>query len=282
MNNFLLYQKVCETSSKMMTKKYSTSFSRACLLFNVEIRQHIYNIYGFVRLTDEIVDTFHDFNKKKLLEKFENDYRDALEEGISNNPIIHSFCKTQVENSIPQNLVDAFLESMKMDLRPIENLNRKEFNSYIYGSAEVVGLMCLKTFVKGNEKEYETLKPYAQSLGAAFQKINFLRDLSSDFHQLNRTYFPNVDFSKFTIQDKKNIEKEIEHDFQHALIGIKKLAISSRLAVFMAYKYYFNLFKKIRKVKPEQLLKKRIRVSNARKMVLFGEMFLSHNFNLIR
>lgn len=282
MNNFTLYQNLCEASSKIMTKTYSSSFSRACLLFKPEIRQHIYNIYGFVRLADEILDTFHDFDKEKLLTCLEAEYQMAMKNGISTNPIIYSFCRTKAENGITDDLVDAFLESMKMDLGEIKNFDNKKFNEYIFGSAEVVGLMCLKVFVKGNQQDYEELKPYAQSLGAAFQKINFLRDIGADFHQLNRTYFPNVDFSKFTIQDKKRIETEIENDFQHALIGIKKLPISSRLAVFMAYKYYINLFKKIRKVQPEHLLQKRIRVSNGRKMVLFAEMLVSQKLNLIQ
>jgi phytoene/squalene synthetase len=282
MNNLEIFNKVCGLSSKMVTEKYSTSFSRASTLFKPEIRQHIYNIYGFVRFADEIVDTFHDFDKAKLMDEFEQNYRYALENGISLNPILHSFCVTQREKKIPQHLVDAFLHSMKMDLGEIKGLNDEKYNEYIYGSAEVVGLMCLKVFVNGEVEEYERLKPYAQSLGAAFQKINFLRDISADFNDLNRTYFPNVDFSKFNSEDKKEIEKDIAKDFAHAFIGIKMLPISSRLAVFMAYKYYINLFKKIRKTDPALLLTKRIRVSNARKIYLFGEMMLNKNLNLVR
>ncbi len=282
MNNLEIFNKVCGLSSKMVTEKYSTSFSRASTLFKPEIRQHIYNIYGFVRFADEIVDTFHDFDKAKLMEEFQLNYRYALENGISLNPILHSFCVTQREKNIPQHLVDAFLHSMKMDLGEIKDLNDEKYNEYIYGSAEVVGLMCLKVFVNGDVEEYERLKPYAQSLGAAFQKINFLRDISADFNDLNRTYFPNVDFSKFSSEDKKEIEKDIAKDFAHAFIGIKMLPLSSRLAVFMAYKYYINLFKKIRKTDPALLLTKRIRVSNARKIYLFGEMMLNKNLNLVR
>ena len=282
MNNLEIFNKVCGLSSKMVTEKYSTSFSRASTLFKPEIRQHIYNIYGFVRFADEIVDTFHDFDKAKLMDEFEQNYRYALENGISLNPILHSFCVTQREKNIPQHLVDAFLHSMKMDLGEIKDLNDEKYNEYIYGSAEVVGLMCLKVFVNGDVEEYERLKPYAQSLGAAFQKINFLRDISADFNDLNRTYFPNVDFSKFSSEDKKEIEKDIAKDFAHAFIGIKMLPLSSRLAVFMAYKYYINLFKKIRKTDPALLLTKRIRVSNARKIYLFGEMMLNKNLNLVR
>ena len=281
MNNLEIFNKVCGQSSKLVTEKYSTSFSRASTLFQPEIRQHIYNIYGFVRFADEIVDTFHDYDKAKLLEEFEQNYRSALENGISLNPILQSFCLTQSEKNIRQHLVDAFLHSMKMDLGDVKNLNDEKYNEYIYGSAEVVGLMCLKVFVDGNVEEYNRLKPYAQSLGAAFQKINFLRDISADYNDLNRMYFPNVDFRKFSSQAKEEIEADIAKDFAHAFIGIKMLPISSRIAVFMAYKYYINLFKKIRRTKPELLLTKRISVSNARKIYLFGEMVLNKNLKLV-
>ena len=275
MTNLEIFNSFCGQSSKMVTQKYSTSFYRASSLFQPEIRQHIYNIYGFVRLADEIVDTFHDNNKVKLLDEFENNYKSAQENCISLNPILHSFCVTQKEKKIPQHLVDAFLHSMKMDLGDIKDLNDEKYNEYIYGSAEVVGLMCLKVFVDGDIAEYEKLKPYAQSLGAAFQKINFLRDISADFTDLNRTYFPNVDFNNFSVDDKSAIEMDIASDFAHAKIGIKMLPISCKLAVYMAYKYYFNLFKKIRKTEPELLLTKRIRVSNARKIYLMGEMIFN-------
>lgn len=281
MNNLELFNSFCGQSSKMVTEKYSTSFYKASSLFKPEIRQHIYNIYGFVRLADEIVDTFHDYDKVKLIAEFEENYHSAKENGISLNPILHSFALTQREKNIPQDLVDAFLHSMKMDLGEIKDLNDEKYNEYIYGSAEVVGLMCLKVFVDGNVFEYNQLKPYAQSLGAAFQKINFLRDISADYTQLNRTYFPGVDFKNFSEKDKIDIEKDIARDFAHAKTGIKMLPISSKLAVFMAYKYYFNLFKKIRNTKPHVLLTKRIRVSNARKMYLFGEMLLNKNLNLL-
>ena len=281
MNNLELFNSFCGQSSKMVTEKYSTSFYKASSLFKPEIRQHIYNIYGFVRLADEIVDTFHDYDKVKLIAEFEENYHSAKENGISLNPILHSFALTQREKNIPQDLVDAFLHSMKMDLGEIKDLNDEQYNEYIYGSAEVVGLMCLKVFVDGNVFEYNQLKPYAQSLGAAFQKINFLRDISADYTELNRTYFPGVDFKNFSEKDKIDIEKDIARDFAHAKTGIKMLPISSKLAVFMAYKYYFNLFKKIRNTKPHVLLTKRIRVSNARKMYLFGEMLLNKNLNLL-
>ena len=281
MNNLEIFNSFCGLSSKMVTQKYSTSFYKASSLFKPEIRQHIYNIYGFVRLADEIVDTFHDYDKVGLMADFEKNYQTAKEKGISLNPILHSFCVTQSEKKIPQHLVDAFLHSMKMDLGEIKDLNDEKYKEYIYGSAEVVGLMCLQVFVNGNTEEYEKLKPYAQSLGAAFQKINFLRDINADFSDLNRTYFPGVDFTNFSRADKMKIEEDIAKDFAHAKIGIKMLPISSKLAVFMAYKYYFNLFKKIRKTEPELLLTKRIRVSNARKMYLMGEMILNKNLNLL-
>lgn len=281
MNNLEIYQSLCGMSSKMVTQKYSTSFYRASTLFQPEVRQHIYNIYGFVRLADEIVDTFHDYDKVLLMDEFENNYKSARENCISLNPILHSFCLTQREKKIPQHLVDAFMHSMKMDLGEIKDLNDEKYNEYIYGSAEVVGLMCLKVFVNGDMEEYEKLKPYAQSLGAAFQKINFLRDISADFNDLNRTYFPNVDFNNFSLEDKNTIEIDIAKDFAHAKIGIKMLPMSCKLAVYMAYKYYFNLFKKIRKTEPQLLLTKRIRVSNARKIYLMGEMILNKNLNLL-
>ncbi|MBA5246218.1 phytoene/squalene synthase family protein [Marnyiella aurantia] len=281
MNNLDIFHAVCGLSSKMVTEKYSTSFARASTLFKPEIRQHIYNIYGFVRFADEIVDTFHGYDKAQLLDEFENSYSSGISKGISLNPILHSFIRTQQEKNIPQHLVDSFLASMRMDLGEIRDLNDYKYNEYIYGSAEVVGLMCLKVFVDGNDEEYEKMKPYAQSLGAAFQKINFLRDIAPDYNDLNRTYFPEVDFRKFSLADKNKIEADIAKDFAHAFVGIKMLPISSRIAVFMAYKYYMNLFRKIRNTEPDMLLTKRIRVSNARKLYLFGEMMLNKNLNLV-
>lgn len=282
MSNLNIFNSISEQTSKLITEKYSTSFSSASKLFKPEIRQHIYNIYGFVRFADEIVDTFHDFDKEKIMTEFERNYREALQNGISLNPVLHSFCKTQKEKNIPQNLVDAFLHSMKMDLGEIKNLNDEKYKEYIYGSAEVVGLMCLKVFVNGNAEEYNKLKPFAQSLGAAFQKINFLRDISADFNGLHRTYFPGVDFQNFSAADKSVIEKDIAADFQNALIGIRKLPLSSRLAVFMAYRYYLNLFHKIRKCTPDKLLTKRIRVSNIRKLYLFGELMIWKNLKFVK
>lgn len=272
MNNLKIFNSLSEKTAEMVTRKYSTSFYHASLLFAPEIRRHIFNIYGFVRFADEIVDTFHAFDKEKILGEFERNYRESLAHGISLNPVLHAFCGTQREKNIPQHLVDSFLQSMKMDLGEIKDLDDEKYGQYIYGSAEVVGLMCLKIFVN-SETEYEKLKPFAQSLGSAFQKINFLRDISADFNDLDRVYFPLVNFKNFTEKDKASIEQDIEKDFKQAMIGIKLLPISSRIAVMTAYKYYFNLFKKIKKKEAKYLLTSRIRVSNVRKLYLLGEMY---------
>ncbi len=274
MDNFSIYTSFCEESSKEVTKKYSTSFFKAIQLFPADIKQDIYNIYGFVRLADEIVDTFHDYDKEKLLNQFKDTYQNGLEDGISLHPIIHGFCKTQKQNNIDQALVDAFLASMQMDLGEMKDLDDEQYKEYIYGSAEVVGLMCLKVFVKGNDEEYEQLKPYAQSFGAALQKVNFLRDISADFHQLNRVYFPNVNFEKFSESAKIKIEKDIEQDFKNALIGIKKLPKTSKTAVYLAYLYYNKLFKQIKKTHHEKIFSKRISVPNYEKTLLFAQMMV--------
>ncbi|MCF8715646.1 phytoene/squalene synthase family protein [Joostella atrarenae] len=278
--NYKLYQNVCAETSKMVTKKYSTSFSRSIIYLTPEIRENIYNIYGFVRFADEIVDTFYEHDRKILLDRFVEDYHLAYNQGISLNPILQAFCRTQKEYNIPQHLVDAFIESMYMDLGEMKDLNSEEYKNYIYGSAEVVGLMCLNVFLKGNEKEYEALKPYAQSFGAALQKVNFLRDISADFHQLNRTYFPNVDFNCFTLEDKIKIEEDIKKDFHEAMKGIKKLPLSSRFAVYLAYLYYTSLFKKIKKTDSELLFKKRIRVNNFEKVMLFSRIYIQKSLKI--
>lgn len=276
-----LHDQVSFSCSKLVTKSYSSSFSRAILLFPEDIRQAIYNIYGFVRFADEIVDTFHDFPKRELMDDFMKQYEDAMNKGISLNPILHSFTQTVKKYKIDQSLIDAFIDSMYKDLGDINYLDRAEYDAYIYGSAEVVGLMCLKVFVEGDDKEFKKLEPFAKSLGAAFQKINFLRDIQADFLVLNRMYFPGVDFNNFSLEDKNTIEKDIAYDFEQALIGIKMLPISSKLAVFMAYRYYINLFRKIKNTEPKVLLTKRIRVSNARKAYLMFELLLTKNLNLL-
>lgn len=280
MTNFELYNQVSDATSKLVTKRYSTSFSRSIIFLEPEIRRNIYNVYGFVRLADEIVDTFHDYDKKTLLDRFVAEYRTALEEGISLNPILQSFCETQKKYSIPQHLVDAFLESMYMDLGDMSSLNQSEYEKYIYGSAEVVGLMCLNIFVDGNQQKFEEMKPAAQALGAALQKVNFLRDISADYHQLHRTYFPNVNFNNFSQADKKFVEEDIKHDFDAALKGIKTLPLTSRFAVYLAYRYYRRLFNKIRTTDSSVIFKERIRVNDFEKMVLFSKIIVYKQFKL--
>ncbi len=280
MTNFALFEKVSNETAQLVTTSYSTSFSRSILFLEPEIRKNIYNVYGFVRLADEIVDTFHDYDKKQLLDDFVKDYKDTLGRGISLNPILNAFCQTQKKYKIPQNLVDSFLDSMYMDLGDMSSLNEKEYEQYIYGSAEVVGLMCLYVFLNGDSERFEELKPAAQSLGAALQKVNFLRDIQADFELLHRTYFPNVDFNNFNTTDKEQIEQDIENDFKNALIGIKKLPVSSRFAVYLAYRYYKRLFNKIRTTDSSQIMKRRIRVNNAEKAVLFSKIMVYKTFNL--
>ncbi len=280
MTNFELFKKVSSETNKLITQRYSSSFSRAIVFLEPEIRRNIYHIYGFVRLADEIVDTFHDFNKKQLLDKFTEDYRQTLENGISLNPVLFAFCETQKKYAIPQPLVDAFLDSMYMDLGDMSSLDKSEYEKYIYGSAEVVGLMCLYVFLNGDSEKYEDLKPSAQSLGAALQKVNFLRDIQADYELLHRTYFPNVDFKNFKTSDKQQIEQDIENDFNNALVGIKKLPLTSRFAVYLAYRYYKRLFNKIRTTDSSEIMKRRIRVNNAEKAVLFSKIMVYKTFNL--
>ncbi len=280
MTNFQLFQNVSNDINKLVTQKYSSSFSRSIIFLEPEIRKNIYNIYGFVRIADEIVDTFHQYNKKQLLDQFIVDYKNCLKSGISLNPILHGFCNTQKKYNISQNLIDSFLESMYMDLGDMSSLNQQEYEKYIYGSAEVVGLMCLSVFLNGDIQQFNALKPAAKSLGAALQKVNFLRDIQADFNHLNRTYFPNVDFGNFNASDKQKIEADIENDFNNALIGIKKLPLTSRFAVYLAYRYYKRLFNKIRSTDSSVIMKKRIRVNDMEKAVLFSKIMVYKTFNL--
>ncbi|MCF8234307.1 MAG: phytoene/squalene synthase family protein [Bacteroidales bacterium] len=275
-----LYDKISARTSRMTTRAYSTSFSMGIRLFDKKLRGPIYAIYGFVRLADEIVDTFHGFNKRKLLENFRKETFEAIEEGISLNPVINSFQEVVNKYNIDQQLIVHFLNSMEMDLFMTE-FNRRKYEEYILGSAEVVGLMCLQVFVDGDRKRYEELKPYAMKLGAAFQKINFLRDLKADHLQLGRAYFPNLDPENFTQEDKERIEKEIEQDFYEGLKGIRLLPKSSRLGVYIAYVYYFQLFRKIRTKKPGHLLEKRVRVPNGEKYSLLLSSYLRHRLDII-
>lgn len=279
MKNF--YDKVTENCSKIVTQSYSTSFSLATKMLDSSIRNHIYNIYGFVRFADEIVDTFHDFPKEELLNRFEKDLNFSLEKKISLNPILNSFQLTVNKYNIDRKLISAFLKSMRWDLNKSIYKTDKEYKEYIYGSADVVGLMCLKVFVKGDDDLYFKLKPAAMSLGSAFQKVNFLRDLKKDYQELDRTYFPNVDFNHFDEETKTKIIKEIENDFNLALKGIFNLPIESRFGVYTAYKYYNKLLKKLKNIPSKKIQNTRIRVPNYQKMGVFARSYLKYRLNLL-
>jgi phytoene/squalene synthetase len=273
--NLELYNKVALESSRRLTSAYSTSFSIAIKLLGSGIRDGIYSIYGFVRLADEIVDTFHDFNKEMLLDNFEREVNSALQNGISLNPVLHSFQHTVRKYAIDHGLIDAFLKSMRQDLHK-STYNREEYQNYIYGSADVVGLMCLKIFVDGNEKEFERLKTSAMRLGSAFQKVNFLRDIRNDYENLARTYFPDVDMKNFSSRDKELIISEIKEDFKTAYRGICELPASARMGVYMAYVYYYQLLKKLERTPPSEILHRRIRIPNYRKMSLVAYSVCSY------
>jgi len=276
-----LFDEFSLQSSKLVTQKYSTSFSMAVKLLSPGIRSAIYNIYGFVRLADEIVDSFHDYPKKRLFDKFELDYYEALDLGISLNPILNAFQQTVNEHKIEDSLVQAFLKSMRADLEKKDYLSKAEIDDYIYGSADVVGLMCLKVFVKGDDEKYEQLKDTAMRLGSAFQKVNFLRDLKDDYQILNRSYFPNVDLQNITSIQKKEIIEEIREDFQEAYKGITKLPMEAKLGVFVAYRYYSKLLTKLEKTPAHNIMNKRIRVSDIRKLAIVGDSYFRLRFNLL-
>ena len=275
------YDIVSYDCSKLVTQRYSTSFSLGTRLLRNSIRVHIYNIYGFVRFADEIVDSFHEFNKVDLLNRFEEDLMHAILNKISLNPILNSFQFTVNEKKIDIELIKAFLKSMRMDLTKNNYKTKKEYDEYIYGSADVVGLMCLKVFVDGDNSKYEKLKPYAMSLGSAFQKVNFLRDLNADFKNLDRTYFPNLNLSNFDEASKVNIINEIEEDFNHALKGIFMLPESCRLGVYTAYKYYRKLLIKLKNTPSVKIQSARIRVPNYQKMGVLAQSFVKFHLNLI-
>ena len=266
--------------SEMTTKRYSTSFSLGISFLSKDLHNAIYGIYGFVRFADEIVDSFHGFDKDKLLTDFKKQTFEAIGEKISLNPILNSFQWAVNEYKIPIELIDTFLKSMEMDLDQID-YDQKEYEKYILGSAEVVGLMCLKVFVRGDDKEYLRLKPSAMKLGSAFQKINFLRDLSADYKDLDRTYFPGVDMKAFNQTVKKQIEADIELDFKAGYEGIKQLPKNSRFGVYMAYKYYYKLFQKIKSTQPHRILKERVRIRNTKKDRLFLTSIVRHNLNIL-
>ncbi|TWP22580.1 phytoene/squalene synthase family protein [Apibacter muscae] len=270
-----LFDELSFSISKLTTRKYSTSFSMGILALKPSIRSAIYAIYGYVRLVDEIVDSFHDFNKEKMLQNVKRETEEALNEKISLNPILNSFQQTVHKYDIDKNLIDEFLQSMEMDLKKI-NYDSNLYKTYIHGSAEVVGLMCLKVFTEGNQKIYEDLKPYAMKLGSAFQKINFLRDLKKDYRELGRTYFPNLNVMAFNNKVKVLIENEIENEFKEALIGIKKLPHSSLFGVYLSYKYYISLFQKIKSKSSNEILIQRIRVPNTEKAWVAFKSYLRH------
>jgi phytoene synthase len=266
--------------SKTTTKRYSTSFSLGIHFLNKKIHKPIYAIYGFVRFADEIVDSFHGFDKNHLLNDFKKQTFEAIELGISLNPILNSFQETVNKYEIPHELIHTFLNSMEMDLNK-QIYDQSKYEEYILGSAEVVGLMCLKVFVNGDQKMYDELKFFAMKLGSAFQKINFLRDLKADYKELGRTYFPGVDLTFFNDQTKKEIEKDIDIDFKLGLEGIKKLPNSSRFGVYVAYVYYHNLFLKIKNQPAERILNERVRIPNNKKLSLLFYSYIKHNLNWI-
>ncbi len=275
-----LYLKNAIKCSKTTTNNYSTSFSLGIRLLNKKYRNQVYAIYGFVRFADEIVDNFYNFNRQELFKNFKKDTYEAMNKKISSNPILHSFQYIVNEYGIEKELVDSFLTSMEMDLHKYD-YNESQYKKYITGSAEVVGLMCLKVFYTDNEKEYENLKFYAQKLGEAFQKVNFLRDIRDDFKMRGRVYFPGIDFDNFTTRDKKSIESEILEDFNNSIEGIRNLKKEVRLGIYLAYNYFMTLFRKIEKTKAENLIQKRFRINNFRKTLLLIKCYVEHKLNLI-
>lgn len=276
-----IFDQVSRACSKTVTHHYSTSFSTATRMLAPSIRQDIYNIYGFVRFADEIVDTFHDYDKEKLFNDFETDLHKAIEDKISLNPILNAFQETVHKYEIDSTLYDAFMKSMRLDLHKSTYLSVAEYRNYIYGSADVVGLMCLKVFVKGDKKKYEDLKQSAMSLGSAFQKVNFLRDLKADFEELSRSYFPGTNLEQLDEESKQRIITEIEEDFKHGLNGIAHLPVEAKFGVYTAYIYYRKLLHKLKKVPSLEIRKSRIRVSDYQKVGLLAKSYISYRLKLI-
>ncbi|WP_111308188.1 phytoene/squalene synthase family protein [Confluentibacter sediminis] len=276
-----LFDTVSYDCSKLVTKTYSTSFSLATKMLYKSIRSDIYNIYGFVRFADEIVDSFHDYDKENLFNDFSIELEKALKNKISLNPILNSFQYTFHKYNIDKALVDAFMKSMTLDLHKSKYLTEEEFKTYIYGSADVVGLMCLKVFVNGNDEKYNELKDSAMALGSAFQKVNFLRDLKADFDDLNRSYFPKADLNNLDENSKQDIINDIESDFEKGLSGIKKLPIEAKFGVFMAYRYYSQLLKKLKKTPALHIKNTRIRVSDPKKVELLMRSYVKYQLNLM-
>ena len=275
-----LFDNVSHEMSKLTTKRYSTSFSMGISFLDKELQNPIYAVYGFVRFADEIVDSFHGYDKSELLNDFKAQTFTAIEKGISLNPILNSFQWAVNKYAIPLELIETFLQSMEMDLNK-HTYDEAKYELYILGSAEVVGLMCLKIFVNGSEIEYQRLKPAAMKLGSAFQKINFLRDLKDDFNELGRTYFPGINLIDFDCDIKKEIEENIELDFKLGFEGIKLLPKNARFGVYMAYIYYYKLFNKIKSTPAKIILQERVRIPNNKKYRLFIASYVKHNLNLI-
>ncbi|WP_299129350.1 phytoene/squalene synthase family protein [uncultured Winogradskyella sp.] len=276
-----IFDNVSKECSKIVTNAYSTSFSMATKMLSESIRQDIYNIYGFVRFADEIVDTFHNYDKEKLFKEFELSLENALNDKISLNPILNSFQETFHNYNIDRGLVDAFMNSMRLDLHKKDYLTEQEYKDYIYGSADVVGLMCLKVFVKGDSIKYNELKDSAMRLGSAFQKVNFLRDLKADFEDLNRTYFPNTDLNHLDEVSKQAIIADIDNDFSEGLKGIKRLPLEARFGVFMAYRYYNKLLQKLKNTPAIEIKTARIRVPNYKKIELLTRSYVKYQLNLL-
>ena len=280
MTNMQLFDDVSQDCSRNTTEKYSTSFSSSINLLGASLQQPIFNIYGFVRFADEIVDTFHEYDKQTLLDEFKAATYQAIDRGISLNPILQSFQLTVNKYNIDKALIEAFLHSMELDLGK-KQYDRAGYEEYIYGSAEVVGLMCLYVFCNGNKELYEELKPGARSLGAAFQKVNFLRDLKADYNGLERVYFPGCDFKNFTKCDKQTIEADIQKDFDDAYQAILKLPLQARFGVYVAYKYYLSLFNKIKKLQPQNILHERVRIPDYTKILILAKAGIRQQFNLL-
>jgi phytoene synthase len=275
-----LFDQTTYECSKLITQRYSTSFTLGIKTLDKKFHLPIYAIYGFVRYADEIVDTFYENDQAELLKRFKHDTYQAIEEQISLNPVLHSFQLVVNAYKIPLDLIEAFLHSMEMDLDD-RTYDDSQYNEYIYGSAEVVGLMCLKVFCEGDQAYYEELVPPARKLGAAFQKVNFIRDIKSDYEDRGRVYFPGVDFNDFTKSAKEIIEEDIQRDFDEALEGIKKLPKGAKMGVFLAYRYYLKLFKKIKNCPPSRIKEERIRIPDMRKMVILMTSYVKHSLNTI-
>lgn len=276
-----IFDNVSRSCSRIVTTSYSTSFSTATRMLAPSIRQDIYNIYGFVRFADEIVDSFHDYDKEKLFNSFESELYEAIKSRISLNPILNAFQETVHKYGIDEHLYASFMDSMRLDLHKKQYLSAEEYRQYIYGSADVVGLMCLKVFVKGDDRAYQNLKDSAMSLGSAFQKVNFLRDLKADYEGLDRSYFPDVDLSALNENNKKKIIEEIEDDFSKGLKGIAKLPVEAKFGVYTAYIYYRKLLQKLKRVPSLEIRKRRIRVPNYQKAGLLAQSYLSYRLHLI-